>query len=283
MTAPWSVDGKVSIVTGSNTGLGRVTAVELARRGSHVFLASRSAERTGPVVDAIRRECGPDRADFLPIDLASLRSVKTAAEQFLARDLPLHVLVNNAGEFGQTGATEDGFQMTFGVNYLGHYLFTRLLLERMQASTPARIVHVSSDMHVGAKGIDWTEVHRPSRLPGISEYRMSKLANVLFNVALARRLDGSGLTTYAAHPGGVATDIYRRVPRPIRGLLTRLMLSPEEGARTQIRLAVDPALTGQTGLYYAKERQKQPSPLAGDQQLVDELWARSQAWVAEYL
>ncbi len=283
MTAPWNVDGKVSIVTGSNTGLGRVTAMELARRGSHVFLASRSAERTGPVVDAIRRECGPDRAEFLPIDLASLRSAKTAAESFLARDLPLHVLVNNAGEVGQTGATEDGFQMTFGVNYLGHYLFTRLLLERMQASTPARIVHVSSDMHVGAKGIDWTDVHRPSRLPGISEYRMSKLANVLFNVALAQRLDGSGLNTYAAHPGGVATDIYRRVPRPIRGLLTRLMLSPEEGARTQIRLAVDPALTDQTGLYYANERSKQPSPLAGDKQLVDELWDRSEAWVAGYL
>ncbi len=283
MTAPWSVDGKVSIVTGSNTGLGRVTAVELARRGSHVFLASRSAARTGPVVDAISRECGPDRAEFLPIDLASLRSVKTAADMFLKRDLPLHVLVNNAGEVGQSGSTEDGFQMTFGVNYLGPFLFTRLLLERMQASTPARIVHVSSDMHLGAKAIDWAKVRTSSHLPGISEYRVSKLANVLFNVALAQRLDGTGPKSYAAHPGGVATDIYRRVPRPIRGLLTRMMLTPEEGARTQIRLAVDPALTDQTGLYYAKERQKQPSPLAEDQQLVDELWARSEAWVAEYL
>ena len=134
-----------------------------------------------------------------------------------------------------------------------------------------------------AEECDWTKVHRPSRLPGISEYRVSKLANVLFNVALARRLDGSGLNTYAAHPGGVATDIYRRVPRPIRSLLTRMMLTPEEGARTQIRLAVDPALTDQTGLYYANERSKQPSPLVGDEEFVDELWARSKAWVAEYL
>jgi NAD(P)-dependent dehydrogenase (short-subunit alcohol dehydrogenase family) len=283
MDAPWSVDGKVSIVTGSNTGLGRVTAMELARQGSHVFLASRSPERTAPVVDAITQEFGPDRAAYLPLDLASLHSVKAGADTFLARDLPLHVLVNNAGEVGQTGLTADGFQMTFGVNYLGHYLFSRLLLERMQASAPARIVHVSSDMHFGAKEIDWSKLHAPSRLPGISEYRVSKLANVLFNAALARRLDGRGPNTYAAHPGGVATDIYRRVPQPIRGLITRVLLTPEEGARTQIRLAVDPALADQTGHYYANERPKQPSPLARDEQLAEELWARSEAWVAGYL
>jgi retinol dehydrogenase-12 len=192
-------------------------------------------------------------------------------------------LVNNAGEVGQTGSTEDGFQMTFGVNYLGHYLFTRLLLARMQESAPARIVHVSSDMHFGAREIDWAKVRSPSHLPGISEYRVSKLANVLFNAALARRLDGRGPNTYAVHPGGVATDIYRRVPRPIRGLLTRMMLTPEQGARTQIRLAVDPTLADQTGLYYANERSKQPSPLADDVRLAEELWARSEAWVAGYL
>jgi NAD(P)-dependent dehydrogenase (short-subunit alcohol dehydrogenase family) len=283
MDAPWCVDGKVSIVTGSNTGLGRVTAMELARQGSRVFLASRSEPKTAPVVNAITREFGPDRAVYLPLDLASLHSVKAAADSFLAHDLPLHILVNNAGEFGQTGSTEDGFQMTFGVNYLGHYLFTRLLLERMQASAPARIVHVSSDMHYGAKVIDWPKLRTPSRLPGISEYRVSKLANVLFNAALARRLNSRGPNTHAAHPGGVATDIYRRVPKPVRGLITRVLLTPEEGARTQIRLAVDPTLADQTGLYYANERPKQPSPLARDEQLVEELWARSEEWVAGYL
>ena len=283
MATNWTIADKVSIVTGANTGLGRVTALELARQGSRVFLASRSEPKTAPVVNAITREFGPDRAVYLPLDLASLHSVKAAADSFLAHDLPLHILVNNAGEFGQTGSTEDGFQMTFGVNYLGHYLFTRLLLERMQASAPARIVHVSSDMHYGAKEIDWTKLHAPSRLPGISEYRVSKLANVLFNAALARRLNGRGPNTYAAHPGGVATDIYRRVPQPVRGLITRVLLTPEEGARTQIRLAVDPALADQTGLYYANERPKQPSPLARDEQLAEELWARSEEWVAGYL
>ena len=283
MDTNWAIAGKVSIVTGANTGLGRATAMELARQGSRVFLASRSETRTTPVVDAITQEYGPDRAAYLPLDLASLHSVKAAANRFLTRDLPLHVLVNNAGEVGQTGCTADGFQMSFGVNYLGHYLFTRLLLERMQASAPARIVHVSSDMHYGAKEIDWTKLRAPSRLPGISEYRISKLANVLFNAALARKLDDSGPNTYAAHPGGVATDIYRRIPQPVRSLITRALLTPAEGARTQVHLAVDPALADQTGFYYANERPKQPSSLARDEQLAEELWARSEAWVAGYL
>jgi len=280
MTTPWTIDGKVSIVTGSNTGLGRVTALELAKRRSHVFLACRSAERTVPVVEAIRREVGHDRVEYLPLDLASLQSVRVACDMFLARDLPLHVLINNAGEAGQTGYTEDGFQMTLGVNYLGHYLLTRLLLERMQASAPARIVHVSSDMHYRVQGIDWVKVRKPSRLPGIKEYEVSKLANVLLNAALARSLDSTRVTTYAVHPGAVATDIYRRVPRPIRALITASMLTPEEGARTQIRCGVDPFLSGESGLYYAEERAKEPSPLARDESLVTELWNRSAEWVS---
>jgi NAD(P)-dependent dehydrogenase (short-subunit alcohol dehydrogenase family) len=283
MTAPWTIDGKVSIVTGSNTGLGRVTALELARQGSHVFLASRSAERTEPVVEAIRRQAGHRRVGYLPLDLASFRSVRKAAEAFLALDLPLHVLVNNAGEGGQTGYTKDGFQMAFGVNYLGHYLLTRLLLERMTDSAPARIVHVSSDMHYRAKGIDWVKVTRPSRLPGIGEYVVSKLANVLFNVELARKMNGTAITTYAAHPGAVATDIYRRIPKPIRAIVTASMLTPAQGARTQLRCVVDPDLAGQTGLYYAEEGVKDPNPLARDSNLASELWARSAEWVGDFL
>ena len=283
MTVDWTVAGKVGIVTGSNTGLGRVTALELARRGTHVFLASRSKEKAEPVVEAMCREVGHDRVEYLPLDLASFRSIRRAADTFLARNLPLHVLINNAGQFGQTGYTEDGFQMTFGVNYLGHYLFTRLLLERLQASAPARIVHVSSDMHNRAKGIDWVRVTRPSRWPGIGEYGVSKLANVLFNVALAQRLGGTAVTTYAAHPGGVATDIHRRIPRPIRALVTASLLTPEEGARTQLRCATDPALSEETGLYYAKGQAKEPSPLSRDTDLVAELWRRSEAWVSQYL
>jgi NAD(P)-dependent dehydrogenase (short-subunit alcohol dehydrogenase family) len=283
MTADWSIEDKTSLVTGANTGLGRATAIELARRGSRVILAARSKERTTPVLEQISSEVGADRVEFLSLDLASLASVKQAAGLLLAGDRPLHVVINNAGLAGQNGLTADGFQLTFGVNHLGHYLFTRLLLDRLRESSPARVVHVSSDMHHGATGIDWNRLRKPSRLPGIGEYRVSKLANVLFNVALADRWDGIGVTTYAVHPGAVATDIYRRVPRPFRGLMMAKLLSPAEGARTQVRCAADPALADQTGLYYAREKPADPNPLAGDPNLVEDLWDRSEAWVADYL
>jgi NAD(P)-dependent dehydrogenase (short-subunit alcohol dehydrogenase family) len=138
-------------------------------------------------------------------------------------------------------------------------------------------------MHHGASGIDWSKLRRPSRLPGIGEYRVSKLANVLFNVALADRLNGNGVTTYAVHPGAVATDIYRRVPRLFRGLMVARLLSPAVGARTQVRCATDPVLAGETGLYYAREEPEPPNPLAGDLTSVEDLWERSEVLVTDYL
>jgi NAD(P)-dependent dehydrogenase (short-subunit alcohol dehydrogenase family) len=283
MTSDWTIEDKTTVVTGANTGLGRATAIELARRGSRVILAGRSKARTEPVLQQISAEVGSDRVEFLPLDLASLASVKHAANTLLADGRPIHVLMNNAGLAGQSGLTADGFQLTFGVNHLGHYLFTRLLLQHLIDSGSARIINVSSDMHHGAKSIDWSRLRRPSHLPGIGEYRVSKLANVLFTVALADRLNGAGVTTYAVHPGAVATDIYRRVPRPVRNLMVASLLPPAEGARTQVRCAADPALARETGLYYAREQSEPPNPLAGDTQLVEELWVRSEEWVEQYL
>ncbi|MDH3262120.1 MAG: SDR family oxidoreductase [Acidimicrobiia bacterium] len=283
MAETWTVDGKTSIVTGSNTGLGRVTAVELARRGSHVILASRSEERTTPIVEEIGRQVGHDRVEFLALDLSSLASVKSAADTFLADGRPLHLLVNNAGLAGRRGMTADGFELTFGVNYLGHYLLTRLLMNRMVASAPARIVHVASSVHHRARHIDWERLRKPRLVPGRSEYAVSKLANILFNRELARRLTGTGVTTYAAHPGLAATDIYRVVPPPIRRLVTRSMPTPENAARTQVWCATAPELWEESGRYYADRRQKDPSPAALDTGLAAELWTRSEAWVGDFL
>ncbi len=282
MQEPWTVEGKVAIVTGSNTGLGRVTAMELARRGAHVFLASRSEERTVPVVEEARRYAGHDRVEYLPLDLASLVSVRRAADLFQERDLPLHLLVNNAGLAARRGLTENGFQVTFGVNYLGHYLLTALLMGLMERSAPARIVQVSSDMHFRASGIDWDRLLRPGRLPGIGEYAVSKLAMILWNRELARRLADRGITTYAVHPGAVATDIYRMVPKPLRVIMSATMHSPEEGARPQLRCAIDPALAVESGLYYTQEGVRTPSPVAQDDELAAELWARSAGWVGAF-
>jgi NAD(P)-dependent dehydrogenase (short-subunit alcohol dehydrogenase family) len=283
MAKAWTVDGKVSIVTGSNTGLGRATALELARRGSSVILASRSKERTAPALNEIAGEVGGDRVEFLQLDLASLASVKSATETFLSSGRPLHVLVNNAGLAGRRGMTAEGFELTFGVNYLGHYLLTRLLLDRMVASAPARIVHVASSVHHRVGRINWDRLRQRRLLPATSEYAVSKLANLLFNSELAKRLAGTRVTTYAAHPGLAATDIYRVVPTPFRTLMTRNMPTPEDAARTQVWCATAPELSEESGSYYANVEQKEPSPAARDAELAAELWSRSEEWAAEFL
>lgn len=202
-----NVRGKNILVTGSNTGIGRVTAEELAKKGAHVILANRSAEKTAPVLDAIRAAGGS--AELLPLDLASLASVRTAAEEFLASGRPLHQLINNAGLAG-SGLTKDGFELTFGVNHLGHYLFTRLLLPRLLEGDAPRIINVSSRANLRVKTIDFGIVEKHSSVTGLPEYAASKLANVVFAKELARRYPK--LIAVSLHPGVVASDAWRRIP-----------------------------------------------------------------------
>jgi NAD(P)-dependent dehydrogenase (short-subunit alcohol dehydrogenase family) len=274
-----TLESKVFIVTGANTGIGRITATELARRGAHVILACRSAERTTPVVDAIRRLTGNDKVDFLPIDLADLGSVRSAAAAFLSRNLPLHGLINNAGLAGKRGLTKDGFEVTFGSNHLGPFLFTLLLLDRLKESAPSRIVNVASRAHKSAKGIDWEALRRPGTSRAVlNEYAVSKLANVLFTKELARRLVGTGVTTYSLHPGVVATDIWRSVPWGLRGLVKLFMISPEQGALTTLHCAASPETANDSALYYEECKVRHPSRTAQDPALAAALWERSVEW-----
>jgi len=271
--------GKVYLVTGANTGIGQVTAEELARRGGRVFLAGRSRERTEPVVERIRRASGPDAAAFLQLDLSSLDSVRAGARSFLALGLPLHGLVNNAGLAGVRGLTADGFEMTFGTNHLGPFLLTLLLLDRLGESAPSRIVNVASRAHHRARGIDWDAQRRPATSRGgIDEYSVSKLANVLFTKELVRRLAGGGVTSYALHPGVVATDIWRELPWGLRHLAKLFMISPEEGARTTLHCTSAPETSLESGAYYDSSRPVRPSRAADDPELADELWRRSLEW-----
>ena len=269
-----SLDGKVALITGANSGIGRVTALELAKRGAEVFLACRSEEKTMPIVDEIARAGG--KAVFLPLDLSDFASTRACADSFLRRDRPLHLLVNNAGLAGGRGLTPSGFELHFGVNHLGHFLLTTSLLERIRASAPARIVTVASVAHYQAKGIDFAAVQKrtQSRL-GLDEYRVSKLANVLFSVELARRTAATGVAAYALHPGVVASNIWRRVPRIARGLMELFMISNEEGAKTTIYCATSPDVGSESGLYYEKCRAKDPAAPAKDPALASELWRRS--------
>jgi retinol dehydrogenase 12 len=205
--------GQTVLITGANTGIGLATSRALAAQGASLFLACRSESKTRAVIDQITAETGNDRLTYLPLDLAELDSVRECAELFLSTDTPLHVLINNAGLAGRRGMTRSGFELAFGTNHIGPFLLTALLVDRLARSAPARIVNVASDAHYSAHGIDFDAVRRPTRSgTGMAEYGVSKLANVLHAQELARRLTGTGVTTYALHPGVIASDIWRRVP-----------------------------------------------------------------------
>ncbi|HUQ03752.1 MAG TPA: SDR family oxidoreductase [Kofleriaceae bacterium] len=269
--------GKNAIVTGANTGIGRITALELARAGARVWLACRSKDKTQPVIDEIKAAGG--EAEFLALDLGSLATVRAGAQAFLELGLPLHILVNNAGHASARGTTRDGFEMTFAVNHLGPFLFTVLLLPRLKEAAPARIVNVASKAHYRAKPIDFARLQSPTRsITGLEEYGVSKLGNVLFSRELAKRLEGTGVTTYALHPGVIASDIWRRIPWPVRPVALKFMKTTEEGAQTSIWCATAPELAAATGRYYDDRKEKRPSKVALDDALAAQLWAKSAEW-----
>ena len=278
--------GKNYIVTGANSGIGKVTAEKLAERGAHVFMACRSPDRAQPVVDAINARCGRDAAELVRLDLGSLESVRKAAAELLAKNVPIHGLVNNAGITagfrGQKDLTPEGFEPTFGTNHLGHYLFTRLLLDRIKETRGARIVNVSSHSHYMARKLNFDRLRQKPGRVGLKEYEVSKLCNVLFTKELARRLEGTGVTTYAVHPGQVATEIWRRLPGPLRWIFVNgmRMITPEQGAVSSLHTVASPEAANETGLYYdEKGRTKHPSRIAQNPELARELWARSAEWV----
>jgi NAD(P)-dependent dehydrogenase (short-subunit alcohol dehydrogenase family) len=272
--------GKTFVITGANTGIGRVTALELAKRGAHVICANRSRAKSEPVIAEIKQLSGNDKVELVQLDLGDLASVRTCAEELLAKNIPIHGLINNGGLAGAQGLTKDGFEIQFGTNHLGHYLLTRLLLDKLEQSGNARIVNVSSRSHYRAKGIDWDAVRRPTRtFTAMHEYEVSKLSNVLFTKELARRLEGTDVTTYAVHPGVVATDVWRKVPPPFRWLIKRFMISPEEGAVASLRCATAPELAKETGRYYdVGGKERRPSRVADDVELARTLWTRSAEW-----
>jgi NAD(P)-dependent dehydrogenase (short-subunit alcohol dehydrogenase family) len=271
---------RMALITGANIGIGRVTAIELAKAGYQVIIAGRSLTRTQPILDEIQALPNCYSALFLKLDLSSLSSVRKCATEFAALNLPLHLLINNAGVAGARGLTEDGFEMTFGVNHLGHFLLTQLLLPHLIAAAPARVVTVASRAHKRTSGIAWEDVRRPTRsLTGIREYANSKLANLLFSSELAKRLKGTQVSSYSLHPGVVDTEIWRALPNWARPLLRlRGLLTVEEGARTTLHCALH-APQSETGLYYADCHPIAPAALGQDAELARALWERSETWV----
>ncbi|HET6870028.1 MAG TPA: SDR family oxidoreductase [Solirubrobacteraceae bacterium] len=276
--AAGDLEGRTFLITGANTGIGRETARALAGRGARLYLACRSEAAGQRTIEEIGGQTGNRNLALLSLDLGDLDSVRRCADAFLSTGEPLHVLINNAGVAGSRGMTDSGFERMFGTNHVGPFLLTGLLLEQLRSSAPARIVNVASIAHYDAPGIDWDAVRRPTRtVTGMREYSVSKLANVLHAQELARRLEGSAVTTYSLHPGVIASDIWRRVPWPVRPLMKRRMDSPERGARTSLYCATSPQVADQSGRYYDDCRPKEPGA-AATAALAAELWRRSSEW-----
>jgi retinol dehydrogenase 12 len=269
--------GQTFLVTGGNTGIGLATARALAAGDGQVYLTSRSRAKGESAVASIIAATGNEALRLLPLDLADLGSVRAAALEFLAQGQPLHCLINNAGVAGRQGLTADGFELMFGVNHLGHFALTTALLGCLTDSG-ARVVTVASDAHYQAKGVDFGALRRRGRgITGMREYAVSKLCNVLFSQELGRRTEGTGVRAYVLHPGVVASDIWRRVPWPVRPLVTRRMLTTEQGAQTSLYCATAPDVARVSGRYYEQCRERAPSAVATPE-LGKQLWEQSEAW-----
>ena len=274
-----SLKGKTILVTGATNGIGLVTACELARMGAQVTIVSRNVEKCAAVAEAHKTEtCNP--VEFIGADLSTLAGIMQAAAGFKQRHKQLHVLVNNAGGyFNKRLITPDDFEMTFALNHLNYFLLTDLLLDLLKASAPARVVNVASGIHMAAK-LDFDNLQGERHYAGYRAYGQSKLANVLFTYELARRLEGSGITVNALHPGYVDSGFALNNGfffRVFAKLSARLFgRSPEVGAQTSIYLASSPAVEGVTGKYFADCQPVKSSPLSYDEQLAKRLWQVSQ-------
>jgi len=275
-----SLNKHVVIITGGNSGIGRVTALELAKNGAHVFIACRSAEKAQGVIDDFNNFPMIGKIEHLSLDLSDFDSIRACTKAFLARDLPLHILINNAGVAGMKGQTEQGFELTMGINHIGHFLLTQELLPALIKSAPSRIVNVASRAHFYAKGIDFENVSKPTQSKfGIKEYCESKLANILFTRELSKRLKGTGVSSYAVHPGVVASDLWRYVFAPLRVIMKLFMVSNQRGAMTSLYCATSVRTAFESGNYYDVCRSKKPSALALDTALAADLWDKSEQWI----
>jgi NAD(P)-dependent dehydrogenase (short-subunit alcohol dehydrogenase family) len=265
------MQGRTIVITGGNSGIGLVAARELARQGAALVLACRASDKTAAALESINAVASTPAIN-VPVDLASLESVRSLAAELLARCPRIDVLINNAGLFpASQERTADGFEMQFGVNHLSHFLLTALLRDRLIASKDARVVTVSSMLHKRGR-IDFDSFRGVAKYSANAAYAQSKLANVLFALALARRLEGTGVTSNVLHPGGVATDITRDLPWLVRKLIGFVFISPELGAKTTLMLAADLALAGVTGAYYDQCKRADVAAVANDTALQDRLW-----------
>ncbi|HBE29591.1 MAG TPA: short-chain dehydrogenase [Ktedonobacter sp.] len=277
------LEGKICFVTGSTSGIGKVTARELADRGATVVLVSRNRAKGEAMQAEIKQATGNQHVDLLVADLSLLEDVRRLAAEFQQTHRHLHLLVNNAGcAYPRRTLTSEGLEATLAVNYLAPFLLTELLLDTLKASAPARIVNVSSAQHTNAS-IEFDNLQSEKKYANLRSYNQAKLALLLWTYELARRLEGTGVTVNALHPGITATNF----PSGMTGAAAWVMrlskpflLTPEKGAQTTLYLATSPNVEGVTGKYFVKSQETKSSNGSYDQTVGSRLWEVTEQLVA---
>ncbi|GFT80955.1 hypothetical protein NPIL_131181 [Nephila pilipes] len=279
--------GKTVIITGANTGIGKETARDLAARGAKIIIACRDTVKGGNAAEEIRQELPEANIIVKQLDLASFSSIRGFAKEVLSSEPQINILINNAGvAVCPKSTTVDGFEMQFGVNHLGHFLLTNLLLDKIKTSAPARIVNVASGAHL-IGSINFSDINMDREYNALDAYCNSKLANVLFTRELANKLQGTNVTTYSLHPGAVHTELDRNMSKVNRIIAfffhfaSKLTFkSARKGAQTTIYCAVEESLAKESGLYYTGCRQIETSKRAEDDALAKKLWEFSEDLIA---
>ncbi|XP_042270361.1 dehydrogenase/reductase SDR family member 13-like [Thunnus maccoyii] len=284
-TSKVKLHGKTVIVTGSNKGIGKTTAIGLAKRGARVILACRNKQRGEAALMEVKRESGSNQVVFMQLDLGSLKSVRSFAETFLKTEPRLDILINNAGIYLQ-GWTEDGLGMMFGVNHIGHFLLTNLLLDRLKECGPSRVINVSSAAHnMGKIDFDCLNTHKAlglgtSGMEVLQVYSDSKLCNVLFTHELAQRLQGTKVTCYCLHPGVIKTELTRKanfVKDPLLKFLTAFFLKNTiQGSQTTLHCAIQEGIEPLSGRYFSNCTVREVCAKAKDDAAAKKLWELSE-------
>lgn len=280
----WSIQNKTCVVTGASSGIGLVTARVLAERGARVLLVSRNKERGDAAVSTVKTAAPNADVQLILGDLASFEQIRRVAAEILEKAPRLDVLINNAGALNtKRTVTADGHETTFAVNHLAYFLLTHLLLDRLKASAPARIVNVASEAHRRGH-INFDDLEGAKKFDGYAAYQASKLANILFTYELAKRLEGSGVTANCLHPGVIASGFALNASGPVNWffrLAKPFLLTNEQGAETTIHLATAPELEGKSGGYYKEKRLIRSNRESNDPAVARRLWEISEQMIKE--
>jgi NAD(P)-dependent dehydrogenase (short-subunit alcohol dehydrogenase family) len=279
-----TLENKIALITGATAGIGKETALALAKQKAHLLLPVRNMEKGRALQAEIAQKTGHRLVNLLECDLASLASVARMAAEVQSKYQRLDILINNAGVWeSERKLSQDKIELTWAVNHLAPFLLTNLLLPMLKQSAPARIINVASDLHQGEIQFDDPEFKKRYELRGLPAYRQSKLANILFTRALAKRLEGSGVTANCLMPGFIASDLFRDMNFLMRGLISLVAKSPRQGAATTVYLATSEEVAQVSGEYFKDKKRASSSHQSKNMQSAERLWELSIEYVKNFM